>query len=111
MPTFIVKPERDRDLYVAWSSVVDAPTGFGSRSELADVMQSRGEDASPERFDRADAHGSSARFGKPVAYGWGDEAFIVHEVPGGPALIRRDRMVAWLEAGCPADMLDPIEED
>lgn len=42
----------DRDLYVEWSSIVEAPLMWGTREEFL-------EDFEEERLDRADALGSS----------------------------------------------------
>lgn len=113
MPTFIIKPDRDQDFYVAWSSIVDAPTAWGDRDEVARAVadyDGPGE-AKPDRFDRADRHGSSARFGSPPTYGYEDGEFLVHNMPGSPATIARDRMIEWLQAGCPASMLTPLPAD
>lgn len=60
MPRFIMKVP-DRDLYVEWSSIVEAPIAWGSRAEMMD-----GEEGSvdPERLDRADMYGTSSFIGQ-----------------------------------------------
>lgn len=52
MPSSIIKPKRDEDFYVRYSTVVDSPCEFGTR----DQMIAQGIDA--ERLDRADQHSS-----------------------------------------------------
>lgn len=56
MPSFVVKPDRDKDEYVVWSTIVDMPG----------PPHPRPEDPDPEtasRYDRADRNGTSAMFG------------------------------------------------
>lgn len=55
----IIKPVRDEDFYVVYSSVVDAPIRFGTRAELEATY----EHAAPDRFARADEHGTSSPHG------------------------------------------------
>lgn len=68
----IIKPTRDEDFYVVYSSVVDAPIRWGTRAEL----ESTYEHAAPDRFGRADEHGSSSREGWD---GWDEQAITVRE--------------------------------
>lgn len=83
MPNFIVKPVTAEDFYVAWSTIVDAPTAFGSREELAGLL--RGDESKPERFDRADEYGTSMQDPELPRdhqwFGWHDEAFMLREWP------------------------------
>lgn len=68
----IIKPIRDEDFYVVYSSVVDAPIRCGSRAELeADY-----EHAKPDRFARADETGTSSLLGWD---GWDTQTFTVRE--------------------------------
>jgi hypothetical protein len=57
MPQYIVKPERDRDFYIYWSTVTDSPWQWGTRA----VMEAEDDDGSfkPERFARADQTAAS----------------------------------------------------
>jgi len=66
----IIKPLRDDDFYVVYSSVVDAPIQFGTRAELEATY----EFAAPVRFERADEHGTSSfhRW-----HGWDDKVISV----------------------------------
>jgi hypothetical protein len=62
MSHYIVKIDRDTDLYVNWSTIVDAPGAIGTREGLADYLRfTAGEKAADAaRFDRADATGTSS---------------------------------------------------
>jgi hypothetical protein len=37
----IIKPERDRDLYMVWSTIVEAPLAFGPRSYVENWLLER----------------------------------------------------------------------
>ena len=69
MPTYIIKPSRDEDFYVWWSTVVDAPIGWGPRDYVP--LDNEG---SPERFARADERGTSANWPdwpvEKMPFGW-----------------------------------------
>lgn len=56
MPTYIIKPERETDLYVWWSTIVDAPVGWGDRADA--LAHGTAED----RLERADRTGTSANW-------------------------------------------------
>jgi hypothetical protein len=94
VPSFIVKPDPDDDFYVEWSTVVDAPTAYGSREELTADLGPRS--GSAERFDRADEFGTSMC--DPLLprddqfFGWNDKEFTVHNVgaPTGKLIARKD---------------------
>lgn len=81
MPTFIVKPKADEDFYVAWSTIVDAPTTYGTREEISRDPHAR---ASAERLARADEYGTSmmcpALPRDEQWFGWHDDSFLVGEV-------------------------------
>jgi len=78
----IVKPAPDSgDFYVIWSDNSDGPVAWGSRAYLTPLLDEA--DRTADRFDRADATGSSAlwptttdpylRFGQGLIYdqrGW-----------------------------------------
>jgi hypothetical protein len=49
----IIKPDRERDFYVAWSHIVEAPTWAGTRAEAM------AEGCTADRLGRADENGSS----------------------------------------------------
>lgn len=104
MPQIVLKTARDRDLYLIWSTVVDAPVaGPGSRERVAKRLLSEARtrytaDEVEAILTRVDANGSSdrvARFGW-----WDDETLPVME--GSPDdgwyHIRRDRLAAYADA-------------
>jgi hypothetical protein len=82
MPSFIVKASPDEDWYCRWSTIVDAPTYWGSREELTSAAW-QPEEVAAERFERADANGTSACIpGVPADeqwFGWNDGDFILME--------------------------------
>lgn len=107
MPTVIIKPDRDADFYVAWSTVVDGPGPSGTREELmahvADHPEWYGHDYPGPRFDRADEFGSSAQPQWKFGW-WDDDGLIVNwDATGnkelGPRWIDRDHLGEWLKTG------------
>lgn len=68
----IIKPVRDEDFYVVYSSVVDAPIQCGTRAELERTYDSAGAD----RFERADEHGTSSMH---RWHGWDEQVISVRE--------------------------------
>lgn len=109
MGIYIIKPERDRDFYVAWVSGVDGPGYWGTRAHVTDCLTP--EDGAPERFDRADATGTSMRDGGDGWDGPYGAGFLVLNGGRDRGWIPRGRMIEWLEAGAPSEMLDPLEDD
>ncbi|WP_203823101.1 hypothetical protein, partial [Paractinoplanes ferrugineus] len=63
MGRVVIKPERDQDFYVGWSTIVEAPIWFGSRVDaLKYIAQDHRESGGPadppeERLARADRYG------------------------------------------------------
>lgn len=95
MGHILIKPVPDRDEYVYWSTIVEAPIAFGSRAEvLADFTEEwirdhgdippQGWGAPEARLARADKYGSSAMDG---FFRW-DETELIFEQRG--LLARRD---------------------
>lgn len=97
MPRFIMKDRPDADWYVMWSTIVDAPVFAGTRAEFWTEFGAEG--AACERFERADATGTSLIDGE--VGGWDDESILVANLPeGGPDegnIARRD-LRAFVEA-------------
>lgn len=97
MPTFIVKPKPDEDFYVAWSTVVDAPTAHGTRAELEACPWL---DTSSGRFGRADERGTSMN--DPILpadqqwFGWHTAEWMIREVvphrAGGVWVVSRENL-------------------
>jgi len=75
MPTYIVKPDRDEDFYVEWSSVVDNIVGAGG--DRASMLRFGAERV---RLDRADASGTSALWPDTQSpyLGWGDNLLVTN---------------------------------
>lgn len=107
MPSYIVKASPDEDWYCLWSTIVDAPCRWGSRSELRRTSYDPREVA-PDRFQRADENGSSARWpdwpAERQPFAWADESFILMEsAPERPNdngcwLLPRENLRAFCEA-------------
>ena len=70
MPHFIVKVAKDEDLYMDWSTIADAPAGWGSREDMI------GFGIEPDRLDRADENGASTIGEVSGWFWWGDDQFI-----------------------------------
>ena len=117
MPTFIVKPKRDEDFYVEWSTVVDCPTGYGS---LKDLVTGYSQDSGRvERFERADEFGTSmcdpAIPRESQWFGWDDEEFIVRNIGSRDGLISRVDVRALCERlaldADVSDLLKPFPQE
>lgn len=120
MPTFIVKAEPDTDLYVLWSTVVDAPTFTGTRAEVTQHLAwqdgNRSAQQIEQRFARADAHGSSGI--PPFNYGTWDgdpgDGDLMYQQQG---FIRRHNFPEYAARlritgdPDPGHLLDPFEDD
>lgn len=78
MPSFIIKPVADRDEYVVWSTVIDNVTMAGTRLEFAIEPELHAGEFAAERFERADATGSSEHFGS--IFHWERDLFLVHNL-------------------------------
>jgi hypothetical protein len=98
----IVKPERDRDMYVGWSEVCEMPAGVWTRAEAL------GDGCPESRLRRADEKGTSSI---PGFYDW-DSSGMIAEQRG---YLRRARLadyaVAYMEGRMEDcwDMLEPFE--
>jgi hypothetical protein len=89
MSRYIIKPVRDRDFYINWSSITGRTVGYGTRAEL------EAEDSevfSAERFERADEKGTSSFIGEDSWYNSAD-----YVVLGGSLFIQRDLMEEWVK--------------
>jgi hypothetical protein len=115
MGRFILKPDRDVDFYVEWSTIVENVTAMGTRTELAKLLHEYCPgDGAAERFDRADQTGSSATWGdSPSApYGWDDEYLMAEQ-----RLLPRAKLREYAEAVNAGDLAaalaltEPPEDD
>jgi hypothetical protein len=73
MPSYIVKAHPDRDLYVEWSTVVDAPIRWGRASDFPPPIPA-------DRKARADSRGTSSIDG---FYDWDQKTLIVANMGDG----------------------------
>lgn len=117
MGTIVIKPERDRDFYVGWSTVTENPHWWGDRAEvtsyLAEDRKRRGNiDDPPEvRLARADEHGTSDMSCDDG--GWDDPGFI-YEQRGWLPRERLTEACRLLGMGNEAgvwDLLEPFEDE
>jgi hypothetical protein len=73
----LIKPVPDRDEYVYWSTIVEAPIGYGSRAEMLEDLAGEAPADAPEiRIARADVYGSSALDG---FFRWDDDSLIYEQ--------------------------------
>lgn len=82
MPRYIVKPKRDEDFYVEYSTIVDSIVGWGTREQFKnDPALGRNVDERERRLARTDKYGTSCLvdFGDGRWYGWDDEEFTMRE--------------------------------
>lgn len=99
----IVKAAPDRDLYVGWSNVVEAPTGMWTRAEALAYGFPR------SRLDRADRTGTSSMV--PGSGQWDDIGFIAEQ----RGWLQRDRIADYAQAlfagdeNAAWDLLEPFE--
>ncbi len=115
----IIKVSREDDLYMEWSSIVEAPTWFGDRSETLAYL--RGNDGnhglSPSetyesRLARADETGSSGY--RPWGCTWDDHGEIYMQQGILPRSAFPEFARRWLAAEGDAepdvaDLLEPFE--
>lgn len=116
MGTIVIKPDRDRDLYVGWSTIVESPVWWGTREQAAVMLAEYAvrhpapQNQPEQRLARADRHGTSdlsIREG-----GWADPGFVYEQRGWLPrrhlaalceALGRNDEPAAW-------DLLEPFDD-
>lgn len=98
----IVKPERDRDLYVGWSEVCEMPAGMWTREEAI------AEGCPPSRLRRADERGTSSL---PGFYDWDSTGMVAEQRGYLPRARLADYATAWLDGrqGEAFGLLEPFE--
>jgi hypothetical protein len=98
----LIKAAPDRDLYVGWSGVCDAPTGAWTRAEAIAYG------FPPSKLDHADQNGSSSHHGDGA---WDDSGFVAEQ----RGWLTRDRLgdyaLAWLDGRTDDafDLLEPLD--
>jgi hypothetical protein len=115
MPTIVIKPDRDRDFYVGWSTVTENPHWWGPRAEvtayIAEKATGHREDQPDRRLARADEYGTSDMSIRDG--GWDDEGFV-YEQRGWLPRRHLAEMCRLLEAGNDAgvwDLLEPFDDE
>jgi len=119
MGRIVIKPDRDEDFYVGWSTIVEAPIWFGSRADaLKCIIQDHRESGGPadppeERLARADRYGSSIKPEANYGFGyWDDDGFIYEQRGVLPRkyLIEACRLLAADDDPGVWDLLEPFED-
>lgn len=121
MPRQIIKPDRDVDFYVEWSSIVEAPTAFGPREWMLDHLLfdyrrathrfDWEREQAEQRLARADVTGSSAY--PPFACTWDDEGEIYEQRGILPRAKIRElcERLSKDERADVSDLLEPFDDD
>lgn len=123
MGSYIIKAARDRDLYMEWSTRVDAPTCIGTRAQMLAYLEQTTSrvlaDAAEVRVRRADETGTSATFDPnspsfrgPFSGAWGDAGLIVVQ----RGWLPRARFAEFLDAyrtdpTKAHTLLDPLDDE
>lgn len=120
MPSVVIKPARDRDEYVVWSTVTESPHGYGTREQMVGLLRAgmRGSDedrSDPETPVRNATHWGSSADARWAKGHWEDESFIYHQA----GWLRRGDLFLAAQAmdgdGCREglifDLLTPLEDD
>jgi hypothetical protein len=112
----IIKVDPGQDLYLEWSSVVDAPTRVGTRAEFAEYLnQPRRGEVWPhpaqveERLRRADETGTSGV--PPFGVGWNHRGPMYQQqgvLPRARLAEYARRLLADIDAE-PGDLLESLE--
>ena len=116
MGYIVIKPSPDRDEYVYWSTIVEAPIMWGDRAGMLAYLQEEHDNAPlvtsepGPRLDRADRYGSSALDG---TFRWDDQE-LIYEQRG--YLARKDLYRACLLLGEDResevwDLMTPFEDE
>lgn len=120
----IIKVSPDRDLYMEWSSIVEAPTFIGTRAETTAYLLEPKDglhettiahpEAVEQRLARADLTGSSGY--PPFGCDWDDHGEIFQQrgyLPRSRFGEFCDRYLAAGDDGEPdvADLLEPFEDE
>jgi hypothetical protein len=121
MGRVLLKCDPNVDLYIEWSTVVDAPTAVGTRAQFEKEMNipKRGEEFMTEeairiRMDRVNKHGTS-RLGDDDG-NWDDKGLLYRQGPK-PAFLPRKNFLAYGQMllkdpnAQPDGLTEPLEDD
>ena len=98
MPHYMMKADKEHDLYVEWSTIVDAPVKWGTWEEMAADPETRPH-YFRERKDWIDEHGTSVqgRIGSyPFEGSWEDSVLIANMGDLRFYTLQRDRLYDFL---------------
>lgn len=123
MPRFVIKPDRDRDLCIGWSTVVDNVIWSGTRAEALRELAidiPAGYDPKPgnspeDRLRRADDNGTTALWPPTGGYfgGWDDPDLMVEQ----RGMLPRTELATFVEAlerddeAAAYALLQPFDDD
>lgn len=109
---YIVKPDPEIDFYALVCTNVGDFLDGGPRAEWDTWWEERPGDFAPERFDRADAHGTSAY---DRDYGWAETSIFLNRGTSEGWMLERSNIIEYLrrkDAGEPVnDLLTPCADD
>jgi hypothetical protein len=118
MPSYVIKLDPALDLYVYWSTVVEAPLFWGDAAELTEYLVENGEKkpeySRPEiaqRIARANQNGSSAI---GFRFGYWDDTHLIYQQEG---MLPRSRLHDFLASfneekqTFDTSMLEPFEDE
>lgn len=121
MGSVIVKATPDADLYIEWSTIVEAPTFIGTRAETLEYLglpSPSVSDTPEERLARADETGTSAKGDYAWFGSWTYDGFVVEQRGVLPrsrlsafAVLYADDDPAWLDLLEPFDAETPVRRD
>lgn len=114
----IIKISPERDAYLIWSNMVEAPVFAGTRDELVDHLttgwREQAKQAVLDRLARADAKGSSALYPSQLDPdgGWNDKDGFIYKQEGWLPRSRLEQVYDRLIDGNfdMADLLDPFDD-
>jgi hypothetical protein len=123
MTRLVIKPIADRDEYIAWSTVVEAPLSGGTRAEMLRWVANRhGMDRGPggaeKLMARVDECGTSIKQDPDSTFQWregewSDDSFIYEQI----GTIAREKMYPMFRLLVEGrerealDLLEPLEDD
>jgi hypothetical protein len=118
MPSYVLKADPSRDLYVLWSTGIDNIAYCGDRIQMLTMLTTTfsGGESSVARLERADQTGTSTMwcFGSELPFGaWEGDRLIVDQ----RGMLRRTDLAAYAEAwqvgddAAMAALLQPFEDE
>lgn len=121
MGKFLIKCDPAVDLYIEWSTVVDAPTAVGTREQMykryttsirRELLMT--EDEAEDLLHRATAFGTSSQIGGDGS--WSDDGLLYMQGPK-PAFLPRRNFLAYGQMllkdpnAQPVGLTEPLEDD